>query len=183
MYTFYKMSDLNDNSSTPKCPRRLGLRRSGSVFKGSYTKSVTSVRLTKLEDIVQTPECVRSKAPQSDVKINYKQLEHESKNPAKLLTDSPHTPIASTGIQSRQAVSTNCRPYRLSLSKKVRERMTKKRLEFHMANEVEKKEVANQVEDEDSQMETSQLTKDQLLKQIEIARQELKAREEHVKKS
>lgn len=172
------MNGSKDNFSTPKQTKRLGLRRSSSVLKDGRAKTLAPVKKSNLEDITQTPVCVQKRRHQSDMKINYKRLEKKSKNQEIYSTDTAQTPSTSTADNLRQAVSTNCRPYRLSLSKKVRERMTKKRLEFHMANEVEKEEMMEVSEDEQS----IQTTKADLLKQIEMARKALKAREEHAKK-
>ncbi|TMW47336.1 hypothetical protein DOY81_007586 [Sarcophaga bullata] len=173
------MNESKDNFSTPKQTKRLGLRRTSSVLKDGRAKTLASVKKSNLEEIVKTPVCVQKRRHQSDMKINYKHLEQESKSREKYSADTPQTPSVSTAEHLRQAVSTNCRPYRLSLSKKVRERMTKKRLEFHKANEVEKDEMMEVIEDDEP---TKSTTKEDLLKQIEMARNELKAREDHAKK-
>lgn len=93
-----------DNTPEIKTPknklRSLGLRR--STLKTNITKT-----------------------PLSDVKINYKSLQNESETEV----SSPFTPkVAQTLTQS--SASTNCLPYRLSLSRRVRDKYKKKKLEF-----------------------------------------------------
>lgn len=123
---------MSENFCTPiQKSKRLGLRRNNhnSVSKDCKEKTPLSSSTKKAS----------ATGPQSDVKVNYGNLEiHRIAGGETPVSSTPRTtPI---GIHQRQCVSTNCRPYRLSLSKRIREKMTKKRLEFHVANELEKEE-------------------------------------------
>ncbi|KNC22277.1 hypothetical protein FF38_10417 [Lucilia cuprina] len=177
------MSENNDSFSTPKQTKRLGLRRSSSIIRDK--KSTASTAKTKLLEIATPVTTSRSRLPQSDVKVNYKNLELkcESVTISPAATKTPGTPKnTSSGSEGqRLAVSTNCRPYRLALSKKVREKMTKKRLEFYLANEMDKDE-ANGEEVNEKETKIEKMSKEDLLQHIEIARKELKARQDHKNK-
>ncbi|KAM7363747.1 uncharacterized protein ACRADG_000534 [Cochliomyia hominivorax] len=169
------MNASNDNFTTPKQTKRLGLRRTSSILRNnSANKAIESAAKSKVLTF-ETPESSpKRKLTQSDVKVNYRNLQQngETKN------NTPATPKnAASAEVSRFAVSTNCRPYRLALSKRVREKMTKKRLEFYLANELEKED-----EESDDKRGKEPETKEDLLKAIEMARKELKSRQEHMKK-
>ncbi|XP_037825255.1 uncharacterized protein LOC119613317 [Lucilia sericata] len=187
------MSGNNDSFSTPKQTKRLGLRRTSSILRDKKaTGSIPKPKILEVATPVSTSSqstpvstSRRSRLPQSDVKINYKNLEHKCKsnNTPTAAVKTPGTPknTSSSTVVQRLAVSTNCRPYRLALSKKVREKMTKKRLEFYLANEMDKNEATgNEKKEEEPNVE--QMSKEDLLQQIEIARKELKARQDHKKK-
>ncbi|XP_055849885.1 uncharacterized protein LOC129914591 [Episyrphus balteatus] len=70
-----------------------------------------------------TPKANIPKTPLSDIKINYKSLQSETE------VSSPITPKLRQTLSST-ASSTNCLPYRLSLSRGAREKYKKKKLEF-----------------------------------------------------
>ncbi|XP_065361031.1 uncharacterized protein LOC135954703 [Calliphora vicina] len=180
------MNPTNDNFSTPKQTKRLGLRRSSSILKDSSAKkALGSVAKNKFIEITTPASTPRRRLPQSDVKINYKNLE-QNEGATTHAVNTPGTPKSTnTSDLQRLAVSTNCRPYRLALSKKVREKMTKKRLEFYLANELDKEDAEEKEtheKQENAKTELKPTNKEDILKQIEIARKELKSRQEHVKK-
>lgn len=180
-----EMSAANDNFTTPKQTKRLGLRRNSSIIRNlsaNRTNGIASIsKVLPLETPTTTP---KRRLPQSDIKINYKNLEQNEQCQQPLRTPgTPKNSASSTELQ-RLAVSTNCRPYRLALSKKVREKMTKKRLEFFMANEMEKEdaeEVNSETQDTCKQSAIPE-TKEDLMHEIEKLQKELKARQEHIRK-
>ncbi|XP_073820248.1 uncharacterized protein [Musca autumnalis] len=204
------MSNTNEDFSTPiqKKSKRLGLKRNSSNIQNSDTATKTTPVMGSNVKRKATADIIME--PQSDVKINYRNLENDV---SLLETGTPSTPILQNQKQliHRECVSTNCRPYRLSLSRRIREKMTKKRLEFHLANEMEKqdeeqRETASQedtqsIEEERLPKPTSKhskhdeeenkpksnghlgnMTREELLSNIEKLRHELKTREDHTKK-
>ncbi|XP_058978416.1 uncharacterized protein LOC131802327 [Musca domestica] len=195
------MSETNDKFSTPiqTKSKSLGLKRnSSSVSKQNCNTTTTPVISAKKKAIKTSKQ-----EPQSDVKINYRNLETGNSNDSVLDNGTPSTPVLLRDKQQlhRECVSTNCRPYRLSLSKRIREKMTKKRLEFHMANEMEKQEeeetqeqcdlkddrLTKHSEKQEKEKSTpngpaENMTRTELLSSIDKLQKELKSREEHAKK-
>lgn len=183
------MNVESDNLSTPKQVKRLGLRRSGSMLKRSasgLSNSNAKCRILDVEPTILTPKIA---FPQSDNKINYKVLEQTPsiKNAADA-ESTPATPKSQSSTDfHRLAVSTNCRPYRLALSKKVREKMSKKRLEFYLANDLDKdesKEKLVQAENDQQNLKTEKIlnSREKLLEYIDSAQKELTARQDHIRK-
>lgn len=149
------MSNSNENFSTPvqtRGSKRLGLRRSSSSVKKTQAPETAAKKTDNATGATCEAATTPRRQPQSDAKVKYHNREHSNKtNDGSFEAPSPGTPNAACSLQ-RLSVSTNCRPYRMSLSKRVREKMTKKRLEFHMANEMEK-------EDEERKQDRPQETK------------------------
>uniref|UniRef100_A0A1A9ZZL9 Uncharacterized protein n=1 Tax=Glossina pallidipes TaxID=7398 RepID=A0A1A9ZZL9_GLOPL len=116
----------------------------------------------------------------------------------KVSSSSLSTPSVDSNEVNKQAKSTNCRPHRLASNKHLKEKLSKKRLQFNRVDDMYTKDEADNLEPESYLFKTynkskaqndnveeylSRLSKEEVLAQIDEMEKELQARREHTEKA
>uniref|UniRef100_A0A1B0BUR1 Uncharacterized protein n=1 Tax=Glossina palpalis gambiensis TaxID=67801 RepID=A0A1B0BUR1_9MUSC len=177
------MEKKSPKLATPKqtAIKRLGLRGSSSALRvRSQTASATPSR--------------KSGTIGNNAAVSY----GSEKGNKKVLSSSVNTPSVNSNEMSKQAKSTNCRPHRLASNKHLKEKLSKKRLQFHSSDEIDTKGEGYNLEPESYLYKTynksktqndnveeylSRLSKEEVLAQIDEMEKELQARRQHTERA